>query len=319
MKVLIAPLNWGLGHATRSIPIINKYLREGHEVVIAGDGNSFTLLRKRYPNLRYVELPKLQLHYSRNNSQILTLLKQLPHILSWAWRDNKTLEQLLDLEHFDLIVSDNRFFFYTKRTKAVYITHQLNLILPKRWQWLTPIANLINRSIINKYTECWVPDHEPEKVNLAGKLSEPIRLKIPVVYIGTLSRFEKSQESQDCEKYDVVAILSGLEPQRTLFEKEIIKTYIGQADKVLIVEGKPESAYCERKIKNITVLPYLDDNKLANTLINAGKIIARSGYSTIMDFYQLGVLDKAVLTATPGQTEQEYLADRYKKLISKEV
>lgn len=314
MKVIVAPLNWGLGHATRCIPIINEYLRRGDEVVLAGDGNSLTLLRKRYPNLRYIELPELQLHYSNTNSQIWTLLKQIPHCLLWAMKDHSALDKLLDIEHFDLIISDNRFFFYTKRTKAVYLTHQLNLILPKHWRWLTPVANLINRRIINKYAECWVADREPKDGNLAGKLSMPVKLKIPLVYKGILSRFSPSDatphsdEGQNLKKYNIVAVLSGLEPQRTIFEKEIINTYIGKTENVLIIEGKIGSAYCERKLKNITILPYLDDKTLANALRQAETIVARSGYSTIMDLYQLGVLHKARLVPTPGQTEQEYLA-----------
>ena len=310
MKTLIAPLNWGLGHASRCVPLINQYLKNGNEVVIASDGAALTFLRKRYPDLRYVELPALNLHYSNGNSQISTLLKQLPHCLKWAVSDHKALDRLLNLEKFDLVISDNRFFFYNKRVKSVYLTHQLNLILPKHWKWLTPVANLINRKIINRYTECWIPDNQPDDGSLAGQLSKPVKLKIPIVYKGILSRFEGITVLPQTGKYDVVAILSGLEPQRTLFEKKIIKSYLGNNEQVLLVEGKLTEALCEMQINNITILPYLDDNRLAFYLTQAKKIIARSGYSTIMDFATLGILKKTDFIPTPGQTEQEYLAQR---------
>ncbi len=309
MKILIAPLNWGLGHATRCIPIIDFYLSRGDEVVLAGDGDSMTLLRKRYPHLRHVELPHLRLHYSKSNSQTLTLLRQLPHLIYWMIQDYYALQQLISMEMFDKVVSDNRFAFYSKQTTCVYLTHQLHICLPKRWRWLEPVAEAVHRTIMHHYAEVWVPDKEQEP-SLAGVLSHPKRRLANVRYIGPISRFMSIETMPQADmSYHTVLLLSGLEPQRTCLEKAMVERYETMVETLLVVQGRPQAAYCKFTRKNVTVVPYMSDTQLLPYLLGAEKIIARSGYSSIMDFAALGVLSKCEFVPTPGQTEQEYLAE----------
>ncbi len=322
MKVLVAPLNWGLGHATRCIPLIKKYMADGAEVVIAGDGESFSLLRKQFPDLRALPFPELNMTYGKHNTQVWAMAKALPRLIIWGIKDHYALKNLLSWEHFDRVVSDNRFGFYislipekpgqpSSRTETIYITHQLVIKTPHWLCGLEPLLASIHRHIISKYTQCWIPDNAGTD-NLSGELSHKYALPRNARFIGPLSRFpvltpNKTEENEQ-EKYDVVAVLSGLEPQRSRLEQQIIKDYQGTEKKVLIVRGKPNEPNTVITHNNITLVPTLNDADLQKQILAADTIIARSGYSTIMDLYALNCLDKATLIPTPGQPEQVYLA-----------
>lgn len=322
MKILVAPLNWGLGHASRCVPFIKKWLAEGHEVVLAGDGESLLLLRKQFPQLRFIPFAPLRLRYSRRSRQVWAIVRSIPAIVLWALKDHHLLKILVRDEHFDRIVSDNRFFFYSRQVESIYITHQLHILLPKGWRWAEPIASRMHARICMRYNKVWVPDVEgtgdsfPPSATLAGRLShltptelQQSGLQNKVEYIGPLSRFENytPYRTQQVE-YHTVCVISGLEPQRTLLEKEMFKRYQNSEETVLVVRGVmnvPNTRITQRKM---TIVPSMDDNTLAMALINAKHIVVRSGYSTIMDLKALGVLHKAELIPTPGQCEQEYLA-----------
>ncbi len=341
MKILIAPMNWGLGHASRCIPLINKYLDDHCEVVIAGDGESLTLLRQHFPQLRYITMPALNLKYSKGNSQTWAMAKALPQLISWSIRDHYALKRILAAERFDRIISDNRFGLYVnlkpksryfgryakpkkpvqlaKEPETIYITHQLLVKTPPRLRWLEPLLASVHRHIILKYTHCWIPDYAGAN-NLSGELSHKLPIPRNAKFIGPLTRFPVKENTADNpdsatdgqeaaqQAYRIVAVLSGLEPQRTVLEQQIISHYADRQDRVLIVRGKTGMPQTTVQHGNITLVPYLDDRKLQNVLLAAEIIISRSGYSTIMDLHALGCLYKARLVATPGQPEQQYLA-----------
>ena len=321
MKILVAPLNWGLGHSSRCVPLIQQWLDEGHEVVLAGDGDSLTLLRKHFPRLRYAYLAPLNLRYGKGRSQVWAILRSLPQLVRWSIQDHTLLAALLKEEHFDRVVSDNRFDLWSKSTECIYITHQLHIRLPKGWRWAEGLLTRWHQRIWRHYDEVWVPDYEEERKSLSGWLghlgkdsSELSRQKIR--YINPLSRFKGQGLSTKGQstKEDVVAVLSGLEPQRTLLEREIIHRYQGREEQVLILQGLTGKPMTRIKRGNVTIVPYMGDEELKQALLGAGHIIARSGYSTIMDLHALGLLGKAELIPTPGQSEQEYLAERLGKL-----
>ena len=305
MKILVAPLNWGLGHASRCVPVVQRLLDEGHEVILGGDGESLTLLRKHFPKLRYTYLAPLNLRYSKGKSQVFAMLRALPKLMAWSYKDHRMLKTLLREEMMDRVISDNRFGLYNKRTECIYITHQLHILFPKGLRWLESIASRLHARVYTRYNKVWVPDYEDPKKSLAGALSHTAA---KVEYIGPLSRFQNLLRTTSTSNYDVVAVLSGLEPHRTLLENEVMKRYAGQQEKVLIVQGLMHRPNTRIKRGNITILPSMNDGELATALCGAKHIIARSGYSTIMDLDALGLIDKAELIPTPGQPEQEYLA-----------
>ena len=312
MKILIAPLNWGLGHATRCIPLVRQYLEQGDEVVLGGDGESLLLLQRHFPQLRVIQLPSLELRYAANDQQRGFYLRAIPALLRFTIADHYYLRQQLAIEHFDLIISDNRFGLFTRQTRCVYITHQLYVRLPRRLRIFQPLARAIHACVFKRYHEVWVPDFANSENSLAGELCHGGCFDTYVKYIGPLSRFTSSEgtpkELRRNSEYSVVAILSGLEPQRSIFEQAILERYTNTSDKVLLVRGKVAEAQTKISRNNITMVASLSDQALLEAMEQATKIIARSGYSTIMDLAVLGLLHKAELHPTPGQSEQEYLA-----------
>ena len=363
MKILVAPLNWGLGHASRCIPLIQRLLNEGNEVILGGDGESLTLLRKHFPQLRYVYLAPLNLRYSKGARQVWAMLKALPQLFFWALKDHALLQALLREEPFDQVISDNRFGLYisnrrsrsnsasglTSNSETVYISHQLHIMLPKGWKWAESFASRLHARIYTRFNKVWVPDYEDPDQSLAGELSHPTQISnfkfqiSNLEYIDPLSRFTNHQSPITNYQYNVVAVLSGLEPHRTLLEQDIIARYSNSpkdgltakrsnsetaqqqsGHEVLIVQGLMNRPNTRLKRGNITLVPYLNDDELASALLGAQHIIARSGYSTIMDLEALGLLNhkseiinhKLELIPTPGQPEQEYLAFLTQKRIS---
>lgn len=331
MKILVAPLNWGLGHASRCVPLIHRLLDEGHEVVIGGDGMSFTLLRKHFPKLRYVYLAPLDLHYSRSGNQTWAMLKAIPQLLLWRNKDRLMLKAILQEEHFDQVISDNRPGLYNKQVECIYITHQLRVKLTKTWRWAEATASRIHARMYTRFNKVWIPDYEDINHSLAGELSHPSNLRLSrkkteFQYIGPLSRLHSPITHKPSPiNYEVVAVLSGLEPQRTLLEQELIERYSGKEERVLIVQGLVNHPNTRIKRGNLTIVPSMADAELVPALLNARHIIARSGYSTIMDLEALGLLSVGnnkplpvhiELIPTPGQPEQEYLAVWLKDAIS---
>lgn len=308
MKILIAPLNWGLGHAARCIPLIHSYLSKGDEVVLGGDGDSLLLLRRTFPDLRVVDLPSLELQYDEDPQQRGFYWRAIPLLIRFTLADRYYLRQVLAREKFDIVISDNRFGLFSRDVHSVYITHQLYPILPKRLRVFQPIARALHAYIYRRYDEVWIPDYEEVNGCLSGDLSHGGRFDKKAKYIGPLSRFQGEAGIEKNNTYRVVAIISGLEPQRTIFEREIIQRFENQEDQILLVRGKMGTPQTVIQKNAITIVPSISDKDMVAAVRGAEKIIARSGYSTIMDLHALGVLGKAELHPTPGQSEQEYLS-----------
>lgn len=303
-KILIAPLDWGLGHATRSIPLITGLLAEGCEVLIAADRTIQALLEQEFPELTFLPLKGYRIQYSQQKKWLpLKIILQIPRLLFSIFSEHQWLKKVVKDHSIDAIISDNRFGLYHKYIPSIYITHQLLIKTGNRFsEWL--LMNL-HYWFIKKYYECWIPDFEGNS-NIAGQLSHPSPLPANIKYIGGLSRFE----TKPCAelKYDLLILLSGPEPQRTIFEKELLfqlKEYNGAA---LLVQGLPKANKISKTNENNTihVRNHIATQEL-NLVIEQSKIIiSRSGYTTVMDMLKLQ--KKAILIPTPGQTEQEYLA-----------
>jgi len=312
MKILICPLNWGLGHATRCVPIIQQLIAAGHELVMVSDGYPLQLLRQEFPSLRFIELPSYSITYGNGKSQITAMLKNFPAIITGIFNEHYWLKRLLKTEHFDQVISDNRFGMWNKSLHSIYITHQLMVKMPSAFTLFEPLVWLLHRSIINKYNECWIPDLA-DKGGFSGDLAHKYPLPTNAKYIGILSRFQNLTNIEPTNNYEVVAVLSGVEPQRKMLENDLVKRFCNAKHQTLIVAGLPREVKKTIKIANITFVSHLSTNEMAAVLLGSKNIIARSGYSTIMDLATLNCLHKAELIATPGQTEQEYLAHKLLK------
>lgn len=313
MKILICPLNWGLGHATRCVPIINKLIAENHEVVIIADGFPLAFLQQEFPTLRTLEFPSYNIKYATSSSQILAMLWNLPKIIVGSFKEHNWLKKLLKSEKFDQIISDNRFGMWNKNIKSTYITHQLMVKMPRGLKFMELIVWYIHRIIIHQYDECRIPD-----IEFNGGLSDDLAHKYPFPknanFIGAISRFQNISNLKPMLEYHQVAVLSGVEPQRSIFENQLIEKFRTSKFKSLIVQGQPQLVPQTIQIENLTIISHLASKELAEVFLGSEKIFARSGYSTIMDLHALNCLEKAELTPTPGQTEQEYLATIYKSI-----
>ena len=322
-RILISPLDWGLGHASRIIPLINRYLEQGDNVIIAGSGLSLNLLQKHFPTLRSIEIPSFKMKYSAGKSQVWAVVKAFPKLIYYSFKEHKALKRIVEEEKITFIISDNRFGLYHKSVPSAYITHQLMIKLPRGWSFLEPMVAYFHRCIINKFTECWVPDFEEMSESLAGELSHPAKLPRNVKYIGTLSRFTSSvsenyvgfaqlltPHSSLLTPNLALAILSGAEPQRSIFEDELLaKLQTYPHKNIILIQGKVEAEQKVSKVGKVIVYNYMNTEELQEYILKADKIICRSGYSSIMDLHALGKLQNATLIPTPGQTEQEYLAE----------
>ena len=381
-RILISPLDWGLGHASRIIPLINRHLEQGDNIIIAGSGLSLNLLKKQFPTLQSIEIPSFKMKYSAGKSQVWAVAKAFPKLIYYSIREHKALKRIVKEENIDFVISDNRFGLYHKSVPCAYITHQLLIKLPKGWAWMEPFVAFVHRCIINRFTECWVPDFAPLDKSLAGELSHPNKKPRNVRYIGILSRFSKRctpygratdgntitqaspvlRTSDTClqnritpygrenmitdialaysqnsslltpnyyslavinssltvintsslltPNSSLLTILSGAEPQRTMFEEELLTSLQEDPhENIILVQGKIEAEQKVTKVGKVTVYNFMSTEQLEEHILKADEIICRSGYSSIMDLYALGKLKNATLIPTPGQTEQEYLAE----------
>ncbi len=305
--VLVAPLGWGLGHATRCVPIIKELLLLNCKVLIAGDSAVTALLKKEFPEVVFLPLIDYNIRYSKNSFWLpLKMLLQVPHIIKSIYIENKWLKNAVKKYTIDAVISDNRFGLYHTSIPAVYITHQL---LIKTGNSLSEkLPQKIHYHFIKKYTNCWVPDFLGEH-NLAGQLSHPLYKPANIEYIGGLSRFEKQTGIE--KKYDLLIIISGPEPQRTVFEKLLIEQLQNFNGTVLFVRGLPVNNTPVAAFNNITFVDHLSSAELSIAIQQSNIVISRAGYTTVMDMLKLQ--QKAILIPTPGQTEQIYLADYLQK------
>ena len=294
-KVIVAPLNWGLGHATRCIPVINALSDNEYTPVIASDGAALTLLKKEFPQLESIELPTYGIRYGKYIR--FSLVRQLPKILRAVYKEHRLIEKYIsgNQDVFG-IISDNRFGVRSRKVPSVYITHQLS-VLSGKFTWLT---SKIHRSIINGFDECWIPD-DP-KVKFSGKLSNSLLTRIPVKYIGLLSRMNRTNSPV---KNDVLIVLSGPEPNRSYLEKRLLADFQDHPGKITLIRGIVEDQFEEYR-GTVRVLNYAGSQELEQEINASELIVCRSGYSSIMDLAVLG--KKAFFIPTTGQSEQEYLA-----------
>ncbi|TXE09029.1 glycosyltransferase [Gelidibacter salicanalis] len=298
-KILIAPLNWGLGHATRCIPIIRSLLICNYTPILASDGAALALLKKEFPELEAIELPSYNITYTKNGNFLkLKLLLDGPKIIKAISAEKRALETIVKTHHIDGIISDNRFGMYHKGFPSVFITHQLQ-VLSGTTTWL---STRLHQRIIKKFDACWVPDYN-DAPQLSGIMGQAKNAIFKIHYLGPLSRFEKQVIPYE---FDVMVLLSGPEPQREILETILLTAFEKYNGKVLFVRGVVESEQTCRTIKNITIYNYMTTPMLEHSLNVSKLIVARSGYTTIMDLAKLE--KKAFFIPTPGQPEQMYLA-----------
>lgn len=306
--VLFSPLNWGLGHATRIVPLIKEEQKNGNNVLVAAGGRAFDFFCKEFKDIKIIYFPNFNVSYWRKPFFNLGLLIQMPLFFVSIFVEHFFVKKIIKKHNITKVISDNRYGVFYKKIKNIIVTHQLFIKLPFLFKVFEPFLHFITRKLVNVFDECWVPDYADLNKSLSKELSHGKKIPKNVKYIGPLSRF--SDYSIVCNDFclsscpDILAIISGPEPSRTIFEKEVEKRFANTDKKVLMVCGKPEEASNE-VFGNIKKVSHLDSKTLLFYLKNSDNIISRCGYSTLMDLHILGL--QAELSATPKQPEQEYL------------
>ena len=299
-RILVAPLNWGIGHATRCIPIINALIEHNFEPVIASDGAALALLKKEFKQVVFIELPAYNVTYSKSKSSFKwRLFRQLPKIKKAILKEHLAIKKIVHDYAIEGIISDNRMGVYSSKIPSVFITHQLNVLSGMT----TKLSTSLHDYYLKKFDECWVPDFE-NTPNLSGKLGHDFTTKLlPIKYIGALSRLEKTLIPS---KFDIMVLLSGPEPQRGLLEQKLFKELADYNGNILFVKGKIEGEQRIETKQQFTIYNFMTSADLQTALNSCDLVISRSGYTTVMDLAKLG--KKAFFIPTPGQFEQEYIA-----------
>jgi len=306
---LVIPLDWGLGHATRCVPIIRALLANGCEVLIAAEGATESLLKHEFQQLRFIPLTGYRISYSKKKYWLpFKIIAQVPWILMRIYKEHQWVKKNVKIHSITAIIADNRFGLYHSTLPSVYITHQL--LIKTGNPFTEKVAQKIHYWFIKKYNVCWVPDFVGPN-NIAGELSHPVNRPKNITYIGGLSRFENRGAFE--KKFDLLMLVSGPEPQRTIFESLLLIQLENFKGKSLLVRGLPGIAAVDENDfetrnnqPNLTIKNHLAAEELNEVIQQSDLVVCRSGYTTIMDLIKLN--KKAILVSTPGQTEQEYLA-----------
>lgn len=308
--VLLSPLDWGLGHTTRCIPIIRELLRHGCDVVVACNHKQQSLLQQEFPHIRYVPLKGYNMQYGKSRRRTLGLIVlQVPKILTSVWQEHRWLKRFLKDNPVSAIISDNRFGLHAPTIPSIFITHQL-LVKTSLGAFADRLTQISNYRMINRFDAVWVPDAANHNT-MSGELSHPKHLPdIPIHYLGAISRLENCAGTN--LQNDLVIVLSGPEPQRTIFENTLLKDLKNYKGKAVLVRGLPGNAgTVDPPGANITILNHARAAQLNELFCSAEMIISRSGYTTVMDLLKLG--KKSILVPTQGQPEQEYLGKHLQK------
>ncbi len=304
-RILVCPLDWGLGHATRCIPVIHELQRQGAEVVIAADKRPLELLKQEFPQLQFIVFPGYEIAYPENVSMVFKMAFSVPKILRKISEEKKFLKKIVQQEKIDGVISDNRYGLGITDAPTVLLLHQLMIKSP----FGESLLHQITLNYVKQFSFSWVPDF-PGENNLSDDLAHQYPLPDNARFVGALSRFSSFPQNEKAEKkYDLSVIISGPEPQRTVFEKLIVQQVSNLPQRTLVVLGKPENKEKKERIGNADIISHLNAEQLFSAISASELVLTRPGYSTIMD---LAVMQKkAIFVPTPGQTEQEYLGNLY--------
>jgi UDP:flavonoid glycosyltransferase YjiC (YdhE family) len=310
-RVLVSPLNWGLGHATRDIPVIRQLLARGHEVTVAACGNALAVLRREFTGCRFIEAPDYPAPYDTGRLLLPRLALAAPDLIRALDAERRCIAKITARDRYDLVISDNRLGMYSDTVPSLFLTHQLHFHLPFLF-WPAELAALyFNRLLHKKYDRVIVPDNPPGPTALAGKLSRPLLTSSYeyLYYAGILATARCLTIPEDL---DYLFIVSGPEPQRTIFERIVLPQLSDLNGKKVVLLGSPAGTTADAPDPDTTVISYVDTEEKIALLNRAKVIVCRSGYTTMMEMAEIQKR-RALFVPTPGQTEQEYLSAYYER------
>jgi UDP-N-acetylglucosamine transferase subunit ALG13 len=292
------------------VPIINLLIEKGLNVILGASGRPASFLRAEFPNLDFIPIKGYYIRYPSGGTMALQMMRQAPSVLKAIRLEHDKLDKLIDKYEIHAVLSDNRFGMWSDRIPSIYMTHQIMIKAPGVLAFSENLLYHLHRKYMRKFDECWIPDFEEN--GLSGDLAHKRPSPIPAYFIGPQSRFTATDSPNPDKTHKYMIIISGPEPQRSIFETRVIKQLKESNERAIILSGKPELNMLKKDIGKIEVYAHMNSSDMQHAMRSSEIIISRSGYSSIMDLAAMGL--SAVFIPTPGQTEQEYLAKYHKKL-----
>jgi UDP-N-acetylglucosamine transferase subunit ALG13 len=289
------------------IYLAGRLLQLNNNIIIGSGKEYHKLFRDELPGVSLVAFNGFKPAYSGFFPQYLILLLKTPFLIYHIFREHNRLKKIIEEYKIDIVISDNRFGLWNRKVKTVYVTHMPRIPLPKALRFIEIAGILMHREIIKRYNFCFIPDL-PGELNISGRLSHGMKLPGNVRFTGIMSRFllhVSPAESPLGSKHNTV-ILSGPEPQRGILKKRLAAILKGQEITTVMLEGRVDKYREVIKDENILYYSHLPASEMQPMITESESIIARSGYTSVMDLISLNC--SALLIPTPGQTEQEYLA-----------
>lgn len=307
-NILICPLEWGLGHAGRMIPVASELLAAGNNVFIGSGDEHLSFFRNEIEGLKYIRFPGFLIRYSRWLPQYLVIFLKTPSFIFHTIKEHRQLKQIIRDYSIDIVISDSRLGLWNRNVKTVIVTHMMRLPHPKWFRFLENTGHSLTRRLLSKFSFCYIPDL-PGEYNLSGKLSHNIDIPSNVRFIGILSRFAKEYLLTETyfKRYFCTVILSGPEPQRTILKQKMTDILSLSEKQSIMLEGKPGEKKSIVGKGTIIFINHAPAKEMGRIILESEHIVTRSGYTTLMELVSLG--KSALIIPTPGQSEQEYLAE----------
>ncbi len=308
-KVFYAVLNMGLGHAARSLPIIKAFQKRGWEVIVGSNGRALEFLKIELPDTIFEETPGYDIQYAKNGNLAPKLAAQFPKLLKKIHEEQVFCDRAVKKYTPDLVMSDHCYGIYHQRVLSYFLSHQIHFEMPAGLELLAPLVSKFNLKYHRRFSRVIIPDFPSEDGGLlGGRLSRVSPIKNKYFFSGFLSSVSVLPVEK---KIDLLVSISGPEPQRSIFEDIVLQQIEAVPGKKIVVLGKSESTDVQKVTKDLVIYAHVPRKKMSELLNRADLVVSRPGYSTLMELAELG--KKALLVPTPGQTEQNYLADRVMK------
>jgi hypothetical protein len=307
-NILICPLEWGLGHAGRMIPVAAELLASGNNVFTGSGKEHADLFRNELDGLKYIHFPGFRIKYSRWLPQYVKIILSTPSFIYHILREHRLLKKIIKEYRIDIVISDSRLGLWNKGITTVFVTHMMRVPYPNALRFLENRGHPLMRYLLSKFDFCYIPDL-PGETNLSGKLSHDVDYPRNTRFIGILSRFgrEPAEPAAGSEKYYCTVILSGPEPQRSMLRQKVTGILARSGKPSVILEGRPTEKTEIITRGELIFISHLPAREMRKTILSSEHIITRSGYTTLMELLTIG--RSALIIPTPGQAEQEYLAD----------
>ncbi|MEK6968538.1 MAG: glycosyltransferase [Nanoarchaeota archaeon] len=293
--------NYGLGHATRMLPVIMKLIEQGEKVTIVAKGNSLLMLKNELGDASNYELMQYEvpLKFSDKGFSMFETLKAGPSFISLISSQKKWLENFSAKEKIDRVIADGEIGYHLKNKKSFFVNNQLRL-LPG--SLLGDGTELLTDVFSKGFEKVIVPDDE--NGTLGGLLTSKTRFydKKRLAYVGILSSIRKKNVVRNV---DYFISISGPGISKEVFTRQVMEQLHLLKGKVVVALGRPDLKEIASK-GNAKIYPYLNRKQQESFLNKAKLVISRSGYTTMMELAEID--KKAFFIPTLNHPEQEYLA-----------